>query len=117
MKERIIRTTCGICQIGCGVLAYVSDDRVLRIEGDPDHPLNRGKLCPKGMASLEYLYHPDRLRQPLKRIGKRGEGKCRLIFMRRYALSLSFLLLFLSCTGGLKRFEAAFHRLNPGRRT
>jgi len=75
MKERIIRTTCGICQIGCGVLAHISDDRVLRIEGDPDHPLNRGKLCPKGMASLEYLYHPDRLKQPLKRVGKRGEGK------------------------------------------
>ncbi len=75
MKERIIRTTCGICQIGCGVLACISDDRVLRIEGDPDHPLNKGKLCPKGMASLEYLYHPDRLKQPLKRVGKRGEGK------------------------------------------
>jgi anaerobic selenocysteine-containing dehydrogenase len=75
MKESIVRTTCGICQIGCGVLAYVSDDRVLRIEGDPDHPLNKGKLCPKGMASLEYLYHPDRLKQPLKRVGRRGEGK------------------------------------------
>jgi anaerobic selenocysteine-containing dehydrogenase len=75
MKERIVRTTCGICQIGCGVLAYISEDRVVAVEGDPDHPLNRGKLCPKGMASLEYLYHPDRLRQPLKRIGKRGEGK------------------------------------------
>ena len=75
MKERTVRTTCGICQIGCGALAYVSDDRVLRIEGDPDHPLNKGKLCPKGMASLEYLYHPDRLKQPLKRVGKRGEGK------------------------------------------
>ena len=75
MKERMIRTTCGICQIGCGVSAYVSDDRVLRIEGDPDHPLNKGKLCSKGMASLEYLYHPDRLKQPLKRVGRRGEGK------------------------------------------
>jgi len=75
MNERIVRTTCGICQIGCGVLASVLDDRVLKIEGDPDHPLNKGKLCPKGMASLEYLYHPDRLKQPLKRVGKKGEGK------------------------------------------
>ena len=70
-----IKTTCGICQIGCGVLATVSDGRVTKVAGDPDHPLNKGVLCPKGLASLEYLYHPQRLRQPMKRIGKRGEGK------------------------------------------
>jgi anaerobic selenocysteine-containing dehydrogenase len=45
------------------------------VEGDPAHPLNRGILCPKGHASVEYLYHPDRLLKPLKRVGKRGEGK------------------------------------------
>ena len=71
----MIRTTCGICQIGCGAIAHVSEGRVTRIEGDPDHPLNKGRLCPKGYASLEYLYHPDRLRKPLKRVGGRGEGK------------------------------------------
>ncbi len=71
----IIRTTCGICQIGCGVLAHVDDGRVVKIEGDPDSPLNKGTLCAKGLASIEYLYHRDRLRHPLKRAGKRGEGK------------------------------------------
>jgi anaerobic selenocysteine-containing dehydrogenase len=75
MADNRIRTTCGICQIGCGAIAYVSEGRVTKIEGDPDHPLNRGRLCPKGYASLEYLYHPDRLRTPLKRTGDRGEGK------------------------------------------
>jgi anaerobic selenocysteine-containing dehydrogenase len=75
MKEEIVKTTCGICQIGCGVLGYIQDGRVVRIEGDVDHPLNKGKLCPKGLASLEYLYHPDRLKQPLRKVGKRGEGK------------------------------------------
>jgi anaerobic selenocysteine-containing dehydrogenase len=75
MEDRTVKTTCGICQIGCGVLAHVADGRVTKIEGDPDNPLNQGKLCPKGMASLEYLYHPDRIRQPLKAVGKRGEGK------------------------------------------
>jgi anaerobic selenocysteine-containing dehydrogenase len=70
-----IKTTCGICQIGCGVLATVTDGRVTKVAGDPDHPLNKGVLCPKGLASLEYLYHPQRIRQPLKRMGKRGEGK------------------------------------------
>jgi len=79
MVERMIRTTCGICQIGCGILAYLSEGRVVKVEGDPSHPLNKGSLCPKGKASLEYLYHPDRLRQPLKRVGERGEGKwCRI---------------------------------------
>jgi anaerobic selenocysteine-containing dehydrogenase len=70
-----IKTTCGICQIGCGVLATITDDKVTKVAGDPDHPLNKGVLCPKGLASLEYLYHPQRIRQPMKRIGKRGEGK------------------------------------------
>ena len=74
-----IRTTCGICQIGCGVLATVTDGLVTKVAGDPDHPLNKGVLCPKGLASLEYLYHPQRLRQPLKRLGKRGEGKWQAI--------------------------------------
>jgi anaerobic selenocysteine-containing dehydrogenase len=70
----IVRTTCSICQIGCGVLAHVEDGRVVKVEGDPESPLNKGQLCAKGLASLDYLYHPDRLRQPLKRVGKRGEG-------------------------------------------
>jgi anaerobic selenocysteine-containing dehydrogenase len=74
-----IRTTCGICQIGCGVLASVNDGQVTKVTGDPDHPLNRGTLCPKGFASLEYLYHPQRVRQPMQRTGKRGEGKWQAI--------------------------------------
>lgn len=75
IPDRVVKSTCGICQIGCGVLVHVSNGRVVRVEGDPDNPLNKGELCPKGMASVEYLYHPDRLLHPLKRIGERGEGK------------------------------------------
>lgn len=70
-----IKTTCGICQIGCGVLATVTDGQVTQVTGDPDHPLNKGILCPKGLASLEYLYNPQRIRKPMRRTGKRGEGK------------------------------------------
>ena len=73
--SRIVRTTCGICQIGCGVLAHLEKDRVIHIEGDPENPLNRGVLCPKGKASLEYLYNPERIIRPLVRSGARGEGK------------------------------------------
>ena len=72
---RIAKSTCGICQIGCGILAHVDNGRVIKVEGDPDSPLNKGELCPKGLASLEYLYHPNRLQHPLKRLGERGEGK------------------------------------------
>ena len=71
----VVRSTCGICPIGCGVLVHVDNGRVIKVEGDPESPLNEGVLCPKGLASLEYLYHPNRLRHPLKRLGERGEGK------------------------------------------
>jgi len=71
----VVRSTCGICQIGCGILVHVDNGRVIKVEGDPESPLNEGVLCPKGLASLEYLYHPDRLKHPLKRVGGRGEGK------------------------------------------
>lgn len=73
--KRAIKSTCGICQVGCGILVNVENGRVTKIEGDPESPLNEGILCSKGLASLEYLYHPDRLREPLKRQGRRGEGK------------------------------------------
>ena len=71
----MLRSTCGLCQIGCGIIVHMDNGRVSKIEGDPDNPLNQGKLCLKGHASLEYLYHPERLQQPLKRLGERGEGK------------------------------------------
>jgi anaerobic selenocysteine-containing dehydrogenase len=71
---KIIKSTCGLCPIGCGILVYVKDGKALKVEGDPENPLNKGSLCPKGLASLEYLYHSDRLRHPLKRKGVRGSG-------------------------------------------
>lgn len=64
-----------MCHGGCGVLVTVENGTVVGITGDPDSPLNRGKICPKAAASIEHLYHPDRLRYPLKRKGRRGEGK------------------------------------------
>ena len=64
---KIIKSTCGFCYAGCGVLVHVDNDKAVRIEGDPESPVNRGLLCEKALASLEYLYHPERLRYPLKR--------------------------------------------------
>ena len=73
--EQIVKTVCSTCSCCCGVLAHVKDGKVIKIEGDPDHPNNSGNLCIKGLAGIELLYHPDRLNYPLKRAGKRGEGR------------------------------------------
>jgi len=73
--ERWIPTVCGQCLGGCGVLVRVIDGWAVNIAGNPLHPVNRGTLCPKGIAGLQGLYDPDRIRTPLKRKGKRGEGR------------------------------------------
>jgi anaerobic selenocysteine-containing dehydrogenase len=71
----IVKSTCGLCQNGCGVLVHLTDGRVVKVDGDPDSPVNKGKLCAKGLASLEYLYHPNRLKHPLRKMGRRGKGE------------------------------------------
>jgi len=76
---KIVKSTCGFCYAGCGVLIHMQDGKPVKIEGDPESPVNRGIVCKKAMASLEYLYHPERLRHPLKRSGNRGEGKWKRI--------------------------------------
>lgn len=73
--ERWIPTVCGQCTGGCGILVRVIDGWAVNIAGNPLHPVNRGTLCPKGIAGLQGLYDPDRIRSPLKRIGQRGEGR------------------------------------------
>ncbi|NIM12602.1 MAG: molybdopterin-dependent oxidoreductase [Candidatus Aminicenantes bacterium] len=75
VKKQVVKSTCGLCQGGCSVLVHLKDNKVVSIKGDPESPVNEGVLCAKGRASLEYLYHPDRLSYPLKRAGKKGEGK------------------------------------------
>jgi len=73
--EQVIASNCRGCHGGCGVLVHVKDGRVTRIEGNPDFPTNHGSMCSKGLAFTQLVYHPDRLRFPLKRAGSRGEGK------------------------------------------
>ena len=64
-----------MCHGACGVWVHVENGRVTKITGDRASPLSGGYVCSKGRASVEYLYHPDRLRYPLKRAGARGENK------------------------------------------
>ncbi|GAI74265.1 unnamed protein product, partial [marine sediment metagenome] len=73
--EKIIRSVCQACHCQCGVMVHVEDGKVTRVTGDPNHPMNQGFICVKGQAQPELLYHPDRLKYPLKRIGGKGEGK------------------------------------------
>jgi anaerobic selenocysteine-containing dehydrogenase len=67
-------STCGECSAGCGIIVRVMEGRAKKIEGNPDHPVNRGKLCAQGQAALQRLYNPDRLRGPLQRTGGPAGG-------------------------------------------
>lgn len=69
------KSCCFFCHQNCGVLAYVKDNKVLRIEGDPDHPTNNGGLCCRGNIALLHLDHSARVNYPLVRRGARGAGK------------------------------------------
>jgi formate dehydrogenase major subunit len=59
--DRMVQSVCPYCAVGCGQRVYVKDERVTQIEGDPDSPISRGRLCPKGSASLQLVTHPGRL--------------------------------------------------------
>ena len=67
-------SVCGQCPAGCGVVVRVSEGRAKKIEGNPLHPVNRGRLCARGQAALQALYHPERLSRPMKLSGARGSG-------------------------------------------
>jgi len=60
-------TVCRECPAGCGVLAKVREGRAIKVEGNPNHPVNGGGLCARGQAALQGLYNPDRIKQPLRR--------------------------------------------------
>lgn len=76
------RNTCPYCSVGCGLLMYSLGDKsknakaeIFHIEGDPDHPVNRGTLCPKGAALLDFVHSPNRLRHPEVREAGSSEWK------------------------------------------
>ena len=68
-------SVCTQCSAGCGIIVRVMEGRAKKIEGNPLHPINKGKLCARGQASLQALYNPDRIKNPLKRKGERGKGE------------------------------------------
>jgi anaerobic selenocysteine-containing dehydrogenase len=67
-QAKVIFTDCTLCYHSCGTKVTVENGRALKVEGLESHPLNKGKLCPKGEAALDNIYHPNRLKYPMKRV-------------------------------------------------
>lgn len=70
--ESHVLSTCGLCDAGCGIRVRLVEGRAVKIEGNPESPVNRGGLCARGLAGLQLLYHPDRVGSPMRRRGERG---------------------------------------------
>ena len=71
----ILKSVCRSCHGGCGVLLHVRDGVLLKVEGDRESPLNHGRLCPIGTVTTDLVYHPDRLKYPMRRKGRRQSGQ------------------------------------------
>ncbi len=77
--DEVKTTTCYMCACRCGIRVWIKDGQIRYIQGNPDHPVNKGVLCAKGSAGIMQHYSPARLRKPLLRTGKRGSGEFREI--------------------------------------
>jgi anaerobic selenocysteine-containing dehydrogenase len=73
--DQAVYTTCYMCACRCGIKVHLKDGKLRYIEGNRDHPVNRGVLCAKGSAGIMSALSPARLRKPLKRVGERGAGE------------------------------------------
>ena len=90
-RYSVVPTTCFNCEAACGLLAYVDKDdwSVRRMEGNPYHPASRGRICAKGPATVNQIHDPERIMYPLKRSGRRGEGKWKRISWEQVLSELS----------------------------
>ena len=77
--DEIKTTTCYMCACRCGIKVYLKDGTVKYIEGNRDHPVNKGVICGKGASGIQQHYSPSRLSKPLLRVGERGSGEFREI--------------------------------------
>ncbi|TJW78526.1 MAG: formate dehydrogenase, partial [Mesorhizobium sp.] len=75
VSDSIAKTTCYMCACRCGIDVHIKDGKVRYINGNKDHPVNRGVLCGKGSAGIMQHYSPARLKKPLLRTGPRGSGE------------------------------------------
>ncbi|SLN31290.1 Tetrathionate reductase subunit A precursor [Roseovarius albus] len=75
VSDEIRKTTCYMCACRCGINVHMKDGKVAYIEGNRDHPVNKGVLCAKGSAGIMQVNAPSRLKAPMKRVGPRGSGE------------------------------------------
>jgi assimilatory nitrate reductase catalytic subunit len=75
MADRWVPTTCGYCSVGCGMFIGVKDGKAVSVRGNPDHPVNAGLLCPKGLSEHHTIAAPTRARYPMLRRGPAGAGR------------------------------------------
>ncbi|MFQ5808760.1 MAG: molybdopterin-dependent oxidoreductase, partial [Armatimonadota bacterium] len=78
-ERRAIPSACWQCVARDGIVGFVEDGRLVKIEGNPKLPRTNGRICAKGQAGVNQVYDPDRLLYPMKRVGARGAGKWRRI--------------------------------------
>jgi anaerobic selenocysteine-containing dehydrogenase len=78
-ETKLIKTSCRACISNCGVIAHVKNGRVIKLEGNPEDPMSKGRMCAKGLAGIQALYHPNRIKYPMMRVGERGENKWKRI--------------------------------------
>lgn len=74
-RERFVNTLCSMCPGGCGLKVRIVHECAVGVRGNKNHPVNRGGLCSRASAVLQDVYNPDRLQQPLRRVGAKGSGK------------------------------------------
>lgn len=75
LEARRTPTICPYCSVGCGLVVETKNGEVVNIEGDPEHPINRGRLCPKGASILQLRHNPKRITKPLYRAKGASEWK------------------------------------------
>ncbi len=78
-NPHFVQTTCMQCMNQCGVVARIEKGVVVKLDGNPEHPSNLGRMCAKGQAGIQKLYDPQRVIHPLRRVGERGRGKWEVI--------------------------------------
>ncbi len=78
-----VNSACTLCPGGCGITIRKIEDRAVKIEGMDAHPVNDGGICILGLSGLQMLYGPTRVKTPLKRVGRRGEGKWQKISWKK----------------------------------
>ena len=72
IPDHWVATTCGYCSVGCGMYIGVKDKKAVSVRGNPDHPVNEGRLCPKGLSEHSAIHAPNRAKYPLLKNGKGG---------------------------------------------